>query len=183
MRTDVLGFFLSLQREFCCFTGKAIWNVTSSEVRVKRQTAVIMSAGQRSRERNFFQSLGHRSRAGRACVSCLEINWFHFLLWVLGEREWKGYQRGRMPPCSRAVAENQAKTRLNKKGLFYSFFPWAPLPWLGSQGGCWSRSWLHAGEGRAHPWTGAGPSLSIWGFPYLARATSGVSFSLSEKQS
>lgn len=63
MRTDVLGFFsLSLQREFHCFTEKAIWNVTGSEVRVKWKTAVIMSAGQHSRERNFFQSLGHGSR-------------------------------------------------------------------------------------------------------------------------
>lgn len=135
-----------------------------------------MSAGQRSRERNFFQSLGHRSRAGRACVSCLEINWFHFLLWVLGEREWKGYQRGRMPPCSRT--ENEAKARLNKKRLFDSFFCFVALTGVAGEG-----AWLHAGEGRAHPWTRAGPPLSIWGCPYLARVTSGVSFNLSEKQS
>lgn len=95
MRTDVLGFFsLSLQREFHCFTEKAIWNVTGSEVRVKWKTAVIMSAGQHSRERNFFQSLGHGSRGVGGYIFCLEINWFNFLLWVLSAVTGRVTKRG-----------------------------------------------------------------------------------------
>lgn len=107
--------------------GKAIWNVTRSEVRVKWQTAVIMSAGQRSRERNFFQSLGHRSRAGRACISCLEINWFHFLLWALGvgRGEWKGYQGG--GGVSLFVHSCSKRGNAGSQHI-YLFFPWPPLP-------------------------------------------------------
>lgn len=55
-------------------------------MRVKWQTAVIMSAGQHSRERNFFQSLGHGSGGGEggwAVFSALKLIGFIFLLWVL----------------------------------------------------------------------------------------------------
>lgn len=123
--------------------GKAIWNVTRSEVRVKWQTAVIMSAGQRSRERNFFQSLGHRSRAGRACISCLEINWFHFLLWALGvgRGEWKGYQGGGGSHCLCTVAVNEAMPGRN---TFICFFLDLHCP-------CRVTGRLRIGEGSARP--------------------------------
>lgn len=87
-------------------------------MRVKWQTAVIMSAGQHSRERNFVQSLGHGSRGvvvGGGCISCLEINWFHFLSVCAEGREWEGYQRGRIPYFLSTESQSEAMARGDKK--------------------------------------------------------------------
>lgn len=96
VRTD--GIFFSPYSENSTVSLKKLFEMKQA-VRVKGQTAVIMSAGQHSRERNFFSITWTRIKGGGVgggCISCLEINWFHFLS-VGAEGELEGYQTGRIP--------------------------------------------------------------------------------------
>lgn len=63
---------------------------------VRRETVTARSALLGSR---LIQSLGHRSRIVRGCISCLEINWFSFPFpktahkWLLRSSVWGARRR------------------------------------------------------------------------------------------
>lgn len=107
-------FFFSLQREFHCFTEKAIWNETGSEVRVKGQTAVIMSAGQHSKERNFFSITWTRIKGGGgAAFLALKLIGFIFFLWVQ-RANWRVTKRGEFLTFLSTESQSEAMAQGDK---------------------------------------------------------------------
>lgn len=83
-------------------------------MRVKGQTAVIMSAGQHSRERNFFQSLGHGSRGvGGAAFLALKLIGFIFFLWVQ-RANWRVTKRGEFLTFLSTESQSEAMAQGDK---------------------------------------------------------------------
>lgn len=97
VRTD--GIFFSPYSENSTVSLKKLFEMKQA-VRVKGQTAVIMSAGQHSRERNFFSITWTRIKGGGgAAFLALKLIGFIFFLWV-----------------------QRANWRVTKQGEFLTFF-------------------------------------------------------------